>query len=821
MDTLPPALSALAAWPQFVCWFAVPKPDEPGKLNKFPCDWRTGEVIDAHDPAFWTTWDVALANAQRFNRGYGCGAGFVFTAADPFFFLDVDKAYDPAAFTWSGLATQLCARLNGAAVEVSTSGTGLHIIGRSAPQDHGCRNKAMNLELYTSGRFVALTGLNAVGDAAADVGPALASVIADFFPPGVTGDWDNWTAEPVAEYTGPADDDELIRKALASSARNAAAVFGASGSPGFADLWNANVDVLAAWKPGEGSKPFGQSEADQALANALAFWTGKNCDRMERLMRRSALAREKWDQHRTYLANTITQACAFVHQVYTKTENERAPVVPPPSTEVLQGAAQASGRQLRDHLREYMGSQEQVEHFADCYFNNATGKIYSLRKNVEFAKSAFDVNYGGHMFVLDPASQKTTKSAWEAFTESRVWFPAVVDALCFRPEMDAGAQVREGNRVYVNSYVPHNARRLAGDPGPFLRHLEKLLPDERDRAILLHYLASMAQNPGRKFQWWPVLQGTKGNGKTILIKIMTHIVGTEYTHLPNTAKMAKQGMNFNHWMYRKLFIGLEEIKLSTRRDFLDELKAVVTNDRIEVEGKGENQFMGDNRANGLICTNPKDGVPIDDDERRYAVFYTAQQSKRDILRDGMTAAYFADLWDWVMGRGAYEAGGAMYGAAIVAEYLHAFPLSAELDPAQLCTRAPLTSSTAEAIIRSRGSIEQEIAEAIEEGRPGFAGGWVSSKYLDALLAEMRVRLPRTQRREIMQSLGYDYHPHLPDGRVNDAVTPDMAKPRLYVRNGHIACNIDRASEIARLYSKAQTEAQNAAPSPAAVAFAAA
>jgi hypothetical protein len=40
------------------------------------------------------------------------------------------------------------------------------------------------------------------------------------------------------------------------------------------------------------------SEADLALADLLAFWTGPDPEQIERLMRGSGRARDKWDQHR-------------------------------------------------------------------------------------------------------------------------------------------------------------------------------------------------------------------------------------------------------------------------------------------------------------------------------------------------------------------------------------------------------------------------------------------------------------------------------------------------------------------------------------------
>lgn len=796
MQSLPPPLAGLGAWPQFVTWFSVPRPENPQKFNKFPCDYRTGAVVGATARDTWTTFDLAATMAPAYERGHGHGVGFCFSDADPYFFLDIDACALPSG-EWSPLAQELCARLAGAAVEVSMSGKGLHIIGRiSRTLAHACRNVPMGLELYTRDRFVALTGVGAIGDVDHDCTAALELVIAQYFTPNERGEWASWSTSPVAEWSGPEDDDALLAKMHASAARNAAATFG--GKVSFSDLWEARADKLGAQWPSETGKAYDASSADMALANHLAFWTGKNCERIERLMRRSGLARDKWDVHRSYLGATVIQACAFTRDVL-QLKPEPAPVVPPPPPE----AVQAAGVRLRDPGAEYMGPLEQLEFFEGCAYVTRQNGVWSTRRADLFSKQSFDVVYGGHLFVMDPQGQKTTDSAYEALTKSRVNFSRVVTDMCFRPEHAPGAIVDTGAVKLINTYIPYACPRAIGDAGRFYDFLGRILPDANDRKILLSYMASMAQNPGAKFQWWPVLQGTKGNGKTLIVRVMTHIIGEHYTHLPNAAAMAREGLKFTGWIHRNLFIGIEEVALAHKREFLEEFKVVVTNDRMEVEKKGKDQFTGDNRVNGIICTNHKDGVPIDDEERRYAVFFTAQQSKADLTRDGMGGTFFPDLWDWFYGRNAYA--GDTPGSHIIAHELLTMQIDAAYDPARLLHRAPETSSTRAAVQCSLGSIEQEVQEAIDDGRIGFLGGWVSSKYLDALIDGLRVKFPRNKRRELMQRLGYDWHPALPEGRVNDTVMPDAGKPKLYLRNGHLALNISEPSKIAKAYSDAQNK----------------
>jgi len=443
---------------------------------------------------------------------------------------------------------------------------------------------------------------------------------------------------------------------------------------------------------------------------------------------------------------------------------------------------------------EIVTTTDQPKFFKGCVYIRRTKRVRTPRGDM-LDKEGFDVEYGGYEFTIDRAgSAKRPTSAWEAFTRNRAYECPMVDTTCFRPELESGLIFEEEGLRLINTWVPIVTERLPGDVTPFTTLLGALLPDPYDRETLTHWMASAVQNPGVKFQWWPVLQGVEGNGKTTLIRIMMHAIGFRYTHLVNPEAMAKTGGQFNGWVDGNLFVGFEEIWVgANRRAFLDSLKATVTNDRIAAERKGQDQYTADNRINGMMCTNHKDGVPITADTRRYAIYFTAQQSADDLTRDGLTEAFFGDLYAWL------NSGG--YGH--VTHWLATYPLRAELDPAQLCLRAPITSSRDEALVVSLGGVEQEILAAIDEDRTGFKGGWVSARALDLLIDQTRAHVPRIKRRDLLCALGYDYHPYLPDGKASRVVMPDGLRTRLFLKRGHLVLNLTDPAAICRAYEDAQ------------------
>ncbi|MGL4895683.1 MAG: primase-helicase family protein, partial [Shewanella sp.] len=483
----------------------------------------------------------------------------------------------------------------------------------------------------------------------------------------------------------------------------------------------------------------------------------------------------------SYMERTITNACGRQSTWY----NVGAPVELKDTTKVIEPVWR-DGYQM-------LSVDQQIQLFKGCVYIAESNRIFT--PNGAMLKSEqFNAMYGGYSFVIDQEGEKTTKKAWEAFTESQSLHNPKVDAMIFRPDLAPGSIVELDGWRYVNTYVDINVPMVEGDVTPFTNHLKKLLPNERDRTILLSYMAACVQHKGYKIQWAPLLQGVVGNGKTLLTRCVANAIGKRYVHWPKAAKLDSE---FNAWLAGKIFIAVEDIFVSQHRsEILETIKPMITGgDGIEIQRKGVDQASGDICCNFMFNTNHKDALKDVTKDRRFCVFYTAQQEKIDLIRDGMDGDYMANIYNWLKDGG----------YAKVAKFLNDYAIPAEFNPTLSCQTAPTTSSTAEAAALGMGSVEQEIMEAIDEGRLGFAGGWVSSFKLDALIDGLRKSsmVPRSKRRELMRSLGYDYHPGLKDGRVNNVVAIENGKPRLYIRAGHIHANLTNGTEIARQYAAAQ------------------
>src|SRR5215216_6368652 len=264
---LPDELKAEDSW---VLW---KKKRRSGKVTKviYQADHRQASSTD---PATWTTFDTVIEAFER--DGFFDGIGFVFHSESPYAGVDIDDVTQEQARRW-------IERFN-SYTELSPSGNGFHIICKAeVPKG---TNRAEG-ELYSSGRFFTMTG-----DVVRDVPIREAQDAADEFYKFLRRG-DNPPREQEPPTTPTLTDAEVVR--LAENAKN---------GDEFSIVYRGGGQFKSA------------SERDMSLASRLAFWTQDEAQ-IERIMRGSGCAREKWDRHRTYLRDTIRKALSGLTETYT------------------------------------------------------------------------------------------------------------------------------------------------------------------------------------------------------------------------------------------------------------------------------------------------------------------------------------------------------------------------------------------------------------------------------------------------------------------------------------------------------------------------
>jgi putative DNA primase/helicase len=239
-----------------------------------------GKPISSTDPAAWIDLDSAMA---EYVCGGMDGVGFVFTSG--IVGIDLDDCLDGDALKPWGLKV-LGALPEGAYIEYSPSGRGLHVIVAGHKPGPQCRRELKNkagqrlgeIEIYDSARYFTMTGHlwnGSTGDLV-DGQAAVETLYAKLFPQQINKAPEVSTPAPCKETTHELNADDII-SLINQSAQG----------PKFRGLMSGPLEM--ALLPYEGD----HSRAVHALCAVVAWWSGSP-EVMDAIAAKSCLVAGKW-----------------------------------------------------------------------------------------------------------------------------------------------------------------------------------------------------------------------------------------------------------------------------------------------------------------------------------------------------------------------------------------------------------------------------------------------------------------------------------------------------------------------------------------------
>lgn len=239
--------------------------EQRGKWSKKPYDPFTGELGSSTNESKWSDFKTALSAVSTFNAD-----GLAFYFKPPYIGIDLDDIGDDLERYLQGDVENnlVYVFMNSTKTysEISMSGKGIHIIGKAAIP--GERRRKGNVEMYTEGRFFAITGNFFGNNEEINEIPEIQmnflykryleneTVIKQDFSKSNWSDGNDLSVN------------EIIQTAVNSSTGNRFRLFMDGG-------WEKIYDS--------------QSEADLAFANDLAFWTAGDFQKMDEIFRMSSL----------------------------------------------------------------------------------------------------------------------------------------------------------------------------------------------------------------------------------------------------------------------------------------------------------------------------------------------------------------------------------------------------------------------------------------------------------------------------------------------------------------------------------------------------
>ena len=760
-------MTTYAHTPNYIIWRELPQP--PGvnkKPLKSPCLPDGSLMKGPKEPHF-----MSLEEADKLAAKTGFGVGFVLTENDPYFLFDVDGVRNPTTGQIEEGFDGIMERMSPCLFEVSTSGSGFHFIGRcDAGLDKIYKNKwgGNFFEFYQKDRFIALGDRSTwTGDVDADMTDVLVNHILERRDDG-TSTVDIPEEGPVAHYTGPADDAELVQMMLNSHG----SINAQFGGTHVRDLWECDEEkLLKIPKFCKSGNDLDFSSLDMALLAHLSFWTGKDRARMARLWLDSPMAKARPDQKKygrpDYVTKSINKAAALSDAVYEKKSGDD------PKT-----AAR----------RDFLSIAMMIEYFKGCVHVGKENEIL-CPDGYLMNESTFNAVYGGHEFQMTIAMERggTTKMAWEAFTRNQCHdFPKVVETV-WNPDAPFGTigQNPSGQKN-VNVYWEHRRRpdlsRKVEDSeiAPFTDVLELHFPEEQDREILLMNLAYTLQYPGKLTRWAPVIQSTHRSGKNLLIEdILKHAFG------PNLGIISIDDVHSdkNDGMYRKVAVLLDEVGEQNRKSLADlgeRLKTRIANSTTPYRCMYKGTANERNFASWFILTNHQDSMlGTDMREERYSRMISAIQTPAQ--KNGIKPQ-LRRLVIWVEDEENLDT-------------LWAWFLQYKL-PDDFPMDAPETTTNEIALSAAMGRIEQEIVDAAESEIQGFRNDWVSSIKLRTHLAENGFRtISNSAMGQALARLKYEHCAAYANGRAPILMNEGSKRPRLYCKSWHNEANHDLSDYV--------------------------
>lgn len=532
---IPPELKELVQW---VAWKQECRQGKDGKeelWTKVPVDPKTGRNARTNESSTWGTFERALAAVKRYQLD---GIGFVFTEDDLYAGIDLDDCRDPNTGELDEWAAEYVNRL-ASYTEISPTGTGVKVWvkGKLPP---GGNKKGVPLpegalpglnpgvEMYDRLKFFTVTGhrLEGACNGVRKCPKTLKALHAELF------------ASKRAERTDTPGDPAMSGSRLGQSDEEIIAkAMGAKNGEKFKRLWAGDTTGFPS-----------QSEAVMALCGLLAFWTGGDAERIDRLFRQSGLHSGKWLEKWGRLGQETISRVLEGRSGFYKPEAKKGCAGEnaegrgrESQASQLVAIVQASGVELFHTLGGY-----DSEGYAtlDVGGHRETWPVSSNGFRRWLGKRFFDA-YGkvpGSQALQDALNVIAGKAVHEGPEQEIAVRLAEQDGIVWLDLADADWRaVRigpEGWSIVTNCQVRFVRRRgmlplPAPVPGGDLKRLRQLvnLPDDDAWVLFVAWLVA-ALRPGRPF---PVLavNGEQGSAKTTLCRMARGLID------PNQAELRR------------------------------------------------------------------------------------------------------------------------------------------------------------------------------------------------------------------------------------------------------------------------------------------
>ena len=296
--------------------------------------------------------------------------------------------------------------------------------------------------------------------------------------------------------------------------------------------------------------------------------------------------------------------------------------------------------------------------------------------------------------------------------------------------------IEDGKRKLINTWAGVALTPVEGDVTPWLDLVAFVVPNERERNLLIQWMAYQVQNIGEKCNWQIVLLGEKGVGKDQIFAPLARILGDASGDI--SAEELQQG--WGDYIAKKKLLLLQEVYRPQNKGFANTLKTLAAdtaNATTKVNMKGGSVIEQANVTAMVLMSNHKSGFTLEKGERRYFVlnaFFPPQPPE------------YYQAWGKWMGPNSAPTDA----SAKVFNYLLNLDLS-DFDP----TTSPyVTDAAFDLIDRSDADYVQELRELEFQGVGPFDGNAFTLSKVTSYLKLRGMNHGRNGVKDAIESMGY-------------------------------------------------------------------
>lgn len=338
-----------------------------------------------------------------------------------------------------------------------------------------------------------------------------------------------------------------------------------------------------------------------------------------------------------------------------------------------------------------------------------------------------------------------------AYTYVMQFEKTVATAAVYAPPHEALFEF-QGN-LFANRYKPNGApeepESIGEEGAEYIRVVEEwlahLVPDQRERGILISWLAHNVRRPGVKIGWAPyVHSNVHGAGKTTLAVFLNAVMGPGSVHVHRGSVLYSK---FSGWETESAVALLDEFPPWTAAareaiDPVENLKNIITGTLVSVERKGRDVAMAPSFCNVMLVSNGLGGLKVSESDRR--LFYVSSPMKVE-EHAALEASGFYSRLHWALA----------HGGGVLRKWLLDQPVHPEFG---VNRRAPETAAKTQAIELSKSDLRSEIEDLLETGGPGYGGGIASVWHLRGGLLGLEGRRHESVKTRaidfVLQEIGY-------------------------------------------------------------------